>query len=136
MKSYLRGNPELIMILNDNIVLGRQSDKSSINAVVLDDCNFHESVNAKNFDTEKILKIIPPEGEFLVMNYRINSEFQPPFGIYPTIEEINNYKLQLIVKVKAAFTGEYHASDVLIKFAIPRQSASVSLDIKVYILYI
>ena len=32
--------------------------------------------------------------------------------------------------------GEYHASDVLIKFAIPRQSASVSLDIKVYILYI
>lgn len=129
MKSYLKGNPELKMILNDNLVIGRQNAKSSINAVVLDDCNFHECVNAKDFETMKTLKIAPPDGEFVVMNYRINSEFQAPFRIYPFIDELSNYKLQFIVKVKAAFPAEYSAHQVAIKFPVPRQSGSVALEL-------
>lgn len=62
MKSYLKGNPELKLVLNDDIVVGRQNAKSAINAVVLDDCNFHECVNAKEFDQLKTLKITPPDG--------------------------------------------------------------------------
>ena len=129
MKSYLKGNPELKMILNDDIVVGRQNTKSSINSVVLDDCNFHECVNAKDFETLKTLKISPPNGEFVVMNYRINSEFQAPFRIYPFIDELNTYKLQFIVKIKAAFPAEQFAYQISIKFPVPRQSGSVNLEL-------
>ena len=43
--------------------------------VVLDDCNFHESVNTLEFDMNRTLRIQPPNGEFIAMNYRITSEF-------------------------------------------------------------
>ena len=39
---------------------------------MLDDCNFHESVSLDRFDTERTLELVPPNGEFAVMNYRCN----------------------------------------------------------------
>jgi len=129
MKSYLKGNPELKMTLNDNLVVGRQSALSSINTVVLDDCNFHECVNAKDFETMKMLKISPSDGEFVVMNYRINNEFKPPFRIYPFIDELSNYKLRFILKIKAMFAADYFAHQVTTKFPVPRQSGNVNFEV-------
>ena len=46
MKSYLAGNPELRLALNEDLVVGREkSSAAPYGAVVLDDINFHESVN-------------------------------------------------------------------------------------------
>lgn len=42
MKSYLNGNPALKLILNEDITM---ADSNVVGTVVLDDCNFHESVN-------------------------------------------------------------------------------------------
>jgi len=63
------------------------------------------------------------------MNYRINSEFQPPFRIYPFIDELSNYKLQLIVKIKAAFPEDHYAAQIMVKFAVPRTTASTALEL-------
>eukprot|EP00826_Nyctotherus_ovalis_P058381 TRINITY_DN8017_c0_g7_i2.p1 TRINITY_DN8017_c0_g7~~TRINITY_DN8017_c0_g7_i2.p1 ORF type:complete len:134 (+),score=37.67 TRINITY_DN8017_c0_g7_i2:482-883(+) len=125
----MKGNPELKLILNDDLVVGRQNAKPSINAVVLDDCNFNECVNTKDFGTLKTLTISPPDGEFVVMNYRINGEFSPPFRIYPIVEEASNYKLQLRIRIKASFPQEQHAYQTLVKFAVPRQTGGVSLEL-------
>jgi AP-4 complex subunit mu-1 len=86
-------------------------------------------VNTKDFESLKTLKISPPDGEFVVMNYRINSEFQPPFRIYPAIEEASNYKLQLRVKIKATFPQEQYAYQTLVKFVVPRQTVSINLEL-------
>ena len=51
----------------------------------------------------KTVTINPPDGEFLVMNYRINSEYPAPFRIYPFIDELSPYKLQFTIKVRANF---------------------------------
>jgi AP-4 complex subunit mu-1 len=92
MKSYLQNNPELRLVLNNDLQVGR----GGIGGVgpVLDDCNFHECVDLRDFEAMKTLIINPPDGEFPVMNYRINGEFPAPFRIYPFIEELNQYKLQ------------------------------------------
>jgi len=92
MKSYLRGNPGLRLVLNDDLVIGTTSLGSS-GSVILDDCSFHESVDTRDFDTLKTLAIAPPDGEFLVMNYRIKADYQTPFRIYPFIDELSPYKL-------------------------------------------
>lgn len=42
MKSYLHGNPSLKLILNDDVVVAGSTTQGK---VVLDDFNFHESVN-------------------------------------------------------------------------------------------
>ncbi len=63
------------------------------------------------------------------MNYRINSEFQPPFRIYPFIDELSNYKLQFIVKIKACFAPDHYAAQIMVKFAVPKQTGSVNLEL-------
>ena len=97
MKSYLQGNPELRLVLNDDLVVGRNNvvggGGAQLGTVVLDDCNFHECVDLRDFESMRTLTIQPPDGEFLVMNYRINGDYPTPFRIYPFIDELSQYKL-------------------------------------------
>lgn len=99
MKSYLQGNPELRLVLNNDLQVGREIAGSA--GIALDDANFHECVDLRDFETMKTLIINPPDGEFLVMNYRINGEYPAPFRIYPFIDEINQYKLQFQLKARS-----------------------------------
>lgn len=60
MKSYLQGNPDLRLVLNDNLVVGRENTvggQGNFGSVVLDDCNFHECVNTDDFESMKTLAI-------------------------------------------------------------------------------
>ena len=100
MKSYLIGNPELRLVLNNDLTVGRSATGHQ-GSVTLDDCNFHECVDTNDFEAMKTVSINPPDGEFLVMNYRINGEYPAPFRIYPFIDEVTQYKLQFTVKVRA-----------------------------------
>ena len=43
MKSFLSGNPELRLALNEDLVIGKENAGQGM-GVVLDDCNFHERV--------------------------------------------------------------------------------------------
>lgn len=98
-------------------------------AVVLDDFNFHECVDTSEFENMKTLNIKPPDGEFLVMNYRLNGEYNSPFRLYPFIDELSQYKLQLTLKIRATFPKDRNASMVQVKFALPRNTASCSFEI-------
>jgi AP-4 complex subunit mu-1 len=102
MKSYLKGNPELRLVLNNDLQVGKQ-ESGGYGGVVLDDCNFHECVDTRDFEAMKTVTINPPDGEFLVMNYRINGEYPAPFRIYPFIDELSPYKLQFTIKLRANF---------------------------------
>jgi AP-4 complex subunit mu-1 len=126
MKSYLKGNPELKLVLNDDIVIGRPTGYSS--GSVIDDCNFHQSVQTRDFDSQKTLYITPPDGEFVVMNYRINTEFSAPFKIYSTIEE-SPYKLELKIKVNANYSDKFFAGNVVIRFNVPKTAQNVYFDL-------
>lgn len=77
----------------------------------------------------KTVAINPPDGEFLVMNYRINGEYQAPFRIYPFIDEQSNYKLQFTVKVRANFPATNYATQVAVKFAVPKAATGVSFEL-------
>ena len=95
----------------------------------MDDCNFHECVDVRDFEAMKTLAINPPDGEFLVMNYRINGDYQTPFRIYPFIDELSQYKLQLTLKVRATFPADHFATGVVVKFPVPRITSGVAFEI-------
>jgi AP-4 complex subunit mu-1 len=67
----------------------------------------------------KTLRISPPDGEFTVMNYRINGDFAAPFRIFPVIEEISSSKVEVIVKIKACFDKDTYATHARIKIPVP-----------------
>ena len=109
MKSYLAGNPELKLALNEDLVIGKQGGGGSRavpqyagGVVEIDDVNFHECAKLQDFDNLRILSFQPPDGEFVLMNYRITGDtFRAPFRLFPFFELISPYKVELIIKVSS-----------------------------------
>jgi len=136
MKSYLHGNPGLRFALNEDLIVGKDNAPGGGGggygagaAVVLDDCNFHECVNLDDFEGGRTLALIPPDGEFVVMNYRVTSEFRPPFRILPTLEEQSQYKVELVLRVRADIPEKNHGSNVVIRFPVPKTATTVIPEI-------
>ena len=46
-----------------------------------------QSVSLERFETERLLELVPPDGEFAVMNYRSTHPFKPPFRVTCTVED-------------------------------------------------
>jgi AP-4 complex subunit mu-1 len=126
MKSYLSGNPELRLALNEDLVIGKGNGYGS---VVLDDCIFHECVRLDEFDSTKTLHFVPPEGEFTVLNYRINGEFRMPFRVHAVIEEIAPYKVEVIVMIRSEIPEASHAANVIVKLPVPRNTVGCTCEL-------
>jgi AP-4 complex subunit mu-1 len=137
MKSYLTGNPEIKVGLSDDLAVGVRSNNnntfapdysvgSGVGLVVLDDCNFHESVRLDDFETERALTLVPPDGEFPIMNYRMTQEFKPPFKVYPVIEEKGPFKAEIRLTVRADFASNITANMVVLRVPMPKTTTRVS----------
>ena len=130
MKSYLSGNPELRLALNEDLVIGRNpGDSSPYGAVTLDDCNFHECVKLDDWDTSRQLSLIPPDGEFSCLNYRITGEFRAPFRLFPTVTETDALHLELLLVVRADMPDAHYGGNVSIRIPVPRTASTVSAEI-------
>jgi len=99
--------------------------------VVLDDANFHECVKLDEWEGHRTLSFVPPDGEFVVMNYRITSDFRTPFRIFPFFELITPYKVELIVKIRADIPEQNYGGNVVIQFPVPKTTSGVSCDLGV-----
>jgi len=126
MKSYLKNSPEMKIIFTDDIILGKSSYGGG--RMSLAGYNFCQGVRTSDFENERVLYIIPPQGEFILMNYRINNEFAPPFKIYTIIEEFD-YKLELRIKLLANFDNNTRAGNIKITFNAPKDTQSVYFNI-------
>jgi len=118
MKSYLHGNPDLLVGLNQDLAIGKSGN--AYGSVMMDDCNFHECVNLDEFEYERVLKFNPPDGEFIVMNYRITKEVAPPFRIHPFMEDAGAGKVDLIIKIKCDLPESNYAGNVTVKCPMPK----------------
>ena len=124
MKSYLKNSPELKITLSDEIDVG---NNLSSGKMTLSGYNFCNGLRYKDFEKNKTLYLISHEGEFVLMNYRINNEFSPPFKLYTIIEE-SDYKLELRIKLVANFNSEKIAGNIKITFNAPKDVQSVYFD--------
>jgi AP-4 complex subunit mu-1 len=125
MKSFLSGNPELRLALNEDLVIGKGGAYGS---VILDDCNFHECVHLDEFENGRTLHFLPPDGEFAVMNYRITADFRVPFKLFPTIEETGTYKYDAVIVIRADIPEGNYGSNVVVRMAVPRNTVSASTE--------
>lgn len=125
MKSYLSGNPPLRLALNEDLQVGKDTAGGYGTGVVLDDCNFHECVDVSEFDSDRCLSLKPPDGEFVVMNYRMTSDFRAPFRVTPIVEEVSATKLELVLKVRADIPSRNYGANVTVRFPTPRAATSV-----------
>jgi len=131
MKSYLSGQPELHLALNDNLSIAGMG-KGGYGMVELDNVNFHECVNLEKFEQERMLVLEPPHGEFVLMNFHLGSlrhEGQIPFRITPALTAISDYKQELRLQVDATFADKYHGANVKVQFTVPKNSSGCSVEL-------
>ncbi len=88
MRVYLSGMPELRLGLNDKVLFestGRGKSKS----VELEDVKFHQCVRLSRFDNDRTISFIPPDGEFELMSYRLNTHVR--FTIFLNCQQTSKY---------------------------------------------
>mmetsp|Transcript_3205 Transcript_3205/g.3540 ORF Transcript_3205/g.3540 Transcript_3205/m.3540 type:complete len:494 (+) Transcript_3205:257-1738(+) len=132
MKSYLAGNPELRLALNEDLIIGKNTQTNpNYGSVVLDDINFNACVNLSEFEHGRTLSFYPPDGEFVVLNYRLTGEFRAPFRIFPSIEETPGEpnKIEINIHVRAEMPDNHFGANVCIEIPLPKNTVAASCNI-------
>jgi len=131
VKSFLAGNPEIRIGLNENLALEKQS-AGGRKAIVLEEYSVHERVDKDVFQGCRQLKVSPPEGEFVAMRYQLTGEFiKPlPFCLHPYIDEAEDGKsIEVSVRLSCELPSANSATNILIRIPVPRATLSVSSDV-------
>ncbi|XP_078056893.1 AP-4 complex subunit mu-1 [Mustelus asterias] len=63
MKCFLPSSTEIRIGLNEEFSIGKAELRGYAAAVKVDECSFHQSVKLEEFESNRILKVIPPHGE-------------------------------------------------------------------------
>lgn len=123
MRVYLSGMPELRLGLNDKVLFestGRGRSKS----VELEDVKFHQCVRLSRFENDRTISFIPPDGEFELMSYRLNTQIKPLIWIESQIEKHAHSRVEIMVKAKSQFKRRSTANSVEIVIPVPSDGDS------------
>ncbi|XP_051834524.1 AP-1 complex subunit mu-2-like [Antechinus flavipes] len=125
LKVFLSGMPELELRLglNDRVLFeltGRNKNKS----VELEDVKFHRCVRLSRFDNDRTISFIPPDGDFELMSYRLNTQVKPLIWIESVIEKFSHSRVEIMVKAKGQFKKQSVANSVEIAVPVPSNADS------------
>ncbi|KAJ4488267.1 Mu homology domain-containing protein [Lentinula aciculospora] len=141
MRAYLTGTPECKFGLNDKLVIDRGAvglsgpssglaDRGGGDAVELDDCQFHQCVRLNDFDADRSISFIPPDGEFELMRYRATSNIKLPLRVIPTVTEIGTTKVvSYDITLKTTFSPKLSATNVVVRIPTPLNTTDVDVGI-------
>ena len=133
MKASLSGMPECKFGLNDKLIMEKEGGAAAVAAnqkasgVEIDDCTFHRCVRLGKFETDRTITFIPPDGEFDLMKYRVNSPSQP-FRLFPTYSDEGKTKLVVSLKVSSDFPDDKKATLVSINIPVPPTTANTRIS--------
>ena len=136
VKSLLSGWPECKFGMNDKLQLSKSNVKtasqSSSKGISIEDIRFHQCVKLSDFNKDRTITFIPPDGIFDLMTYRVSENVIIPFKIFCNIIETptpNNpsipQAIDLDLTVKALYDKELYAENVVVKIQIPKNSTNV-----------
>ena len=119
MKCHLSGMPELLLGLNDKrfFDLNNQTNASTKKTVDIQDIKFHQCVRLAKFENDRSISFVPPDGEFDLINYRMECPFKALFGFEITFEKQTERHIHFFVKAKTNYKARVSAN--FVEFWIP-----------------
>jgi AP-1 complex subunit mu len=121
MRSFLSGMPELKLGLNDKIMFeatGR-SNQAKGKSVELEDIKFHQCVRLARFENDRTISFIPPDGEFDLMTYRLNTHVKPLIWVEAVVEPHKGSRIEYMIKTRSQFKSRSVANNVEIIIPVP-----------------
>ena len=119
MKALLSGMPVLKLGLNDKIFYQVSGRTTSSKTIEMDDLKFHNCVNMNKFESERIIEFTPPDGNFVLMNYRLNIQLKPLIWVEVNINQVTNTRIEYKVKAKSNYKNKSTAKNVCIFIPVP-----------------
>ena len=133
MRCFLSGMPELRLGLNDVKVMegaaGGGGGGGNSRQVDIDDIVFHQCVNLANFDSERAISLVPPDGEFELMRYRISDGIKLPFKVLPSIRELGRTRLEANVRIRSVYSDKLFAIVLKVKIPVPPTTARATINV-------
>ena len=117
MRCFLSGMPELRLGLNDKVLLEQRGTGKK--AIDLEDVKFHQCVRLAKFSTDRTISFIPPDGEFELMSYRVNTQVKPLISCESVIEYYSSSRVEYLIKAKSQFKRRSTANNVEIIVPVP-----------------
>ena len=155
MKSFLSGMPELKLGLNDKVLFQATGRRSKGKAVEMEDIKFHQCVRLARFENDRTISFIPPDGEFTLMTYRLNthvralraapllphslgqglsrrlvSQVKPLIWVESVVEPHKNSRIEYLVKAKSQFKSRSIANNVEIIIPVPPDVDSPAFKVR------
>lgn len=139
MKCYLSGMPELRLGLNDRVIFDRQSNTTGQilpsrgagsagsggkGPIELEDIKFHQCVRLSRFESDRTISFIPPDGEFELMSYRLNTSVKPLIWVDCRFKNFSNSRIEIQARARAQFKSRSHANDIDIIIPVPDDADS------------
>jgi len=120
MRCFLTGMPELRLGLNDKIMFeatGKVPSRGK--SIEMEDVKFHQCVRLSRFENDRTISFIPPDGEFELMSYRLNTAVKPLIWVEAIVESYTGSRVEYMVKAKAQFKRRSTANNVEIMIPVP-----------------
>ncbi|CAG8569218.1 10887_t:CDS:2, partial [Paraglomus brasilianum] len=124
MKCYLSGMPELRLGLNDKVMFESTGRTARGKAIEMEDVKFHQCVRLSRFENDRTISFIPPDGEFELMSYRLNTQVKPLIWVEAAVESHTGSRLEYMIKAKAQFKRRSTANNVEINVPVPDDAAA------------
>ena len=103
LKCYLSGMPELRLGLNDKVMFETTGRATRGKAVEMEDVKFHQCVRLSRFENDRTISFIPPDGEFELMSYRLNTQVKPLIWVESDVRMHSNSRMEYTLKVRVSF---------------------------------
>lgn len=113
MKCYLSGMPELRLGLNDKAMFETTGRATRGKAVEMEDVKFHQCVRLSRFENDRTISFIPPDGEFELMSYRLNTQVKPLIWVECIVESHSGSRIEYMLKVRSVPCFPYSLANMI-----------------------
>lgn len=145
MRSFLSGMPELKLGLNDKVLMdararasGRSSEgaaaaggASRSKAVEMEDIRFHQCVQLSRFENDRTISFIPPDGEFDLMTYRLNTQVRPLIWVEARVEARGSSRVEYMITVRSNYKARSTANNVEVIVPVPSDADTPKFETSV-----
>jgi len=126
VRAELTGMPILSLGLNDRVQFDSHAARNSKSgAIEMEDVNFHQCVRLENFERDRSISFIPPDQEFILMSYRLNTlNIKPLIWVEAIVNSHQHSRVEFLVKARAQFKERSTAKNVNIFVPVPPDADS------------
>uniref|UniRef100_G1DG09 AP-4 complex subunit mu-1 n=1 Tax=Capra hircus TaxID=9925 RepID=G1DG09_CAPHI len=132
LKSFLPSGSEMRIGFSEEFCVGKSELRGYGPGIRVDEVAFHSSVFLDEFESHRILRLQPPQGELTVMRYQLSDDLPSPlpFRLFPSVQwDRGSGRLQVYLKLRCDLPPKSQALNVRLHLPLPRGVVSLSQEL-------